>query len=61
MVVNDELEKMWREMVITHLRYYPSITWRDMKTMKNYHSRQPVFGLKFQPGTIPNMKQAIHP
>jgi hypothetical protein len=29
--------------------------------MKNYHSRQPVFGLKFQPGTIPNMKQAIHP
>jgi len=53
LIVNNELGRM-QNVVVSFLRYYPSIVWGDRKTTYPCDSQSPCWGLN--PG-LPNVMQ----
>lgn len=50
-LVENKQKRMWKEVVMSNLRYYVSIFWRNCRKPQNRQSGLPISGLSFEPRT----------
>jgi hypothetical protein len=61
MIVNNELRRIWKDIVVVYLRYYPRMFWRKQKINKSQKTSTKIAGLLKRIKPIAVGVQTIYP